>query len=269
MNLNKIFSPLEQFEIFWYLSNFVLHHKKVFKFNKITIYFFKFFSSNAFLFVFFILFFLILIFNFILWNNKLISNYNTFFFIDFLIDFLKNLIQQNIGTSYNDQKYNQYLLLIFFLILFSNLFGMVPYTFTITSHLLFTFSLSLSIFIGINIIGIQKLKMQFFQLFFPTGVPLVMGPFLIIIELISYLARVFSLAIRLFANIMSGHTLLKILSLFTWIMMLKKTLWIFGSLIPLILIFIITGLEITISILQAYVFTILVCIYINDVQHAH
>jgi F-type H+-transporting ATPase subunit a len=92
---------------------------------------------------------------------------------------------------------------------------MVPYTFTITSHLLFTFSLSLSIFVGINIIGIKKLKMQFFQLFFPTGVPLIMGPFLIIIELISYFARVFSLAIRLFANIMSGHTLLKILSLFT------------------------------------------------------
>jgi F-type H+-transporting ATPase subunit a len=68
---------------------------------------------------------------------------------------------------------------------------------------------------------------------------------------------------------MSGHTLLKILSLFTWIMILKKTLWIFGSLIPLIIIFIITGLEIVISILQAYVFTILVCIYINDVQHAH
>jgi len=92
---------------------------------------------------------------------------------------------------------------------------MVPYTFTLTSHLFFTFTLALSVFIGINIIGVRKLKLHFFQLFFPSGVPLVMGPFLIVIELISYIARVFSLAIRLFANIMSGHTLLKILSLFT------------------------------------------------------
>jgi F-type H+-transporting ATPase subunit a len=171
-------------------------------------------TSNGFLFIFFVLFFLTLTFTIIKFNNKLLNNYNLYFFINFLFDFLKNLIQQNISSSYNDQKYNQYLLLIFFLILFSNLFGMVPYTFTITSHLLFTFSLSLSIFIGINIIGIRKLKLEFFQLFFPSGVPLIMGPFLIVIELISYLSRVFSLAIRLFANIMSGHTLLKILSSF-------------------------------------------------------
>ena len=265
--INLINSPLEQFEILNLSTKFIKIFQKFFKLKEFSIFLFNIIFSNFFLFTFFIFFFIFIIFYFLKLNNKLFPNYNLYFFIDFLYNFIQDLIIQNIGIE--DEKYNQYLILIFFFLLFSNIFGMIPYTFTLTSHILITFSLSLSIFIGINIIGIQKLKINYFNLFFPSGVPLIMGPFLILIELISYFAKVFSLAIRLFANIMSGHTLLKILSMFTWIMILKKTFWIFNSLIPLIIIFIITGLEIMIAILQAYVFTMLVCIYINDVKHIH
>ena len=95
-----------------------------------------------------------------------------------------------------------------------NLLGMVPYTFTVTSHLIVTFSFALGLFIYINLLGFLKNGLLFFVLFLPSGAPLALSPFLIIIELISYIARVFSLSIRLFANLMAGHTLLKILAEF-------------------------------------------------------
>ena len=102
------------------------------------------------------------------------------------------------------------------LILICNVLGMIPYSFTVTSHLIVTFSTALAIFVGINIIGILKNRKHFLSLFFPPGAPLALAPLLVLIELVSYVFRVFSLAIRLFANLMSGHTLLKILSSFGW-----------------------------------------------------
>jgi F-type H+-transporting ATPase subunit a len=101
---------------------------------------------------------------------------------------------------------------VFCLVLFSNLFGLIPYTYTTTSHILFTFLLAFCAFSLINYVGIRKQGFNFFALFLPTGAPLAIAPFLMIIEIISYTARVFSLSIRLFANLMSGHTLLKILA---------------------------------------------------------
>lgn len=102
----------------------------------------------------------------------------------------------------------------FMLILVCNLLGMIPYSFTVTSHLIVTFSIALAIFIGINILGILLHGKHFLSLFFPPGAPLALAPLLVMIELVSYVFRVLSLSIRLFANLMSGHTLLKILSSF-------------------------------------------------------
>jgi ATP synthase subunit 6 len=181
--------------------------------------------------------------------------------------FAKSLISENMGTKYF--KYFVYIYVLFFFLLLANLLGMIPYSFTVTSHLIFTFTLSFSTFFAINIIGIRKHGLKFFGLFLPTGAPLVVAPYLIIIELISYIARVFSLAIRLFANMMSGHTLLKILAGFGWTMASMASIWALAHFIPLIIVFLVTGLEIAIACLQAYVFTVLVSIYLNDVIHLH
>lgn len=127
-----------------------------------------------------------------------------------LVVFVQELVLQNVGRSYSC-----YFPLIFFtfnFIRFSNLLGMVPYSFTVTSHIMVTFGLALSLFIGINITGVRKHGITFVEFFMPGGAPRATAPFFVAIELISYRARVFSLSIRLFANLMSGHALLKILA---------------------------------------------------------
>jgi F-type H+-transporting ATPase subunit a len=124
--------------------------------------------------------------------------------------FSKTLVEKNIG-----QKGLQFFPFIFFLFSFlmiSNLIGMIPYSFTITSHIFVTFSLALTLFIGINIIALKLHRLHFFGFFLPSGIHFALAPLLVPIELVSYIARVFSLAIRLFANMMSGHTLLKIIA---------------------------------------------------------
>lgn len=146
---------------------------------------------------------------------------------------------------------------------------MVPYSFTVTSHIIFTFGLALSIFIGVNIIGIQTHGINFFSLFLPRGVPLFIVPLIITIELLSYSIKVFTLSIRLFANMTSGHTLLKIIAGFAWTMLSAGGLLAVFHLIPLGLLVALTGLELAIAGLQAYVFTLLTCIYLNDVLELH
>jgi ATP synthase subunit 6 len=160
---------------------------------------------------------------------------------------------------------------LFSFIFFVNLVGMVPYSFTVTSHLIVTFSISLAVFTAINIIGIRIHGIAFLGLFLPGGCPLPMAPFLVLIELVSYLSRVFSLAIRLFANMMAGHTLLKILAGFSWSMFTNGqsvTLMVLHFL-PFLVIVPILGLELGVAFLQAYVFTVLSCIYFNDAISLH
>lgn len=154
-------------------------------------------------------------------------------------------------------------------ILIGNLLGTLPYSITITSHFIFTLYYSIGFFIGINIIGLLYQEENYFILFLPEGVPIWIIPILIIIEYLSYFARIFSLAIRLFANMMSGHVLIKILIGFSWNLI---TFSFFGkliSLVPLIIIFGVLGLELCIALLQSYVFIILIIIYLNDVVNTH
>jgi ATP synthase subunit 6 len=124
-----------------------------------------------------------------------------------------NIVSENIKKGGN--LYFPVLLSVFFFLLFCNLLGMVPYGFTVTSHIIITFSLALAIFIGINIIGIKTHGLHLLSLFLPSGAPLVMAPLLVFIEVVSYSFRVVSLSVRLFANMMSGHCLLKILAGFS------------------------------------------------------
>jgi F-type H+-transporting ATPase subunit a len=147
--------------------------------------------------------------------------------------------------------------------------GMIPYTFTVTSHLIITFGLGLATFIGITIVALREHKLHFFAFFLPGGAPLAMAPFLVIIEFISYMFRGISLSIRLFANMMAGHTLLKILAGFSWTMLSLGGIFYVLQLFPLLVVFALTGLELGIAFLQAYVWTVLVCIYLNDAIHLH
>ena len=184
-----------------------------------------------------------------------------------LYSFILNMVTENVGKE--GLKYFPLIFSLFMFILIANLLGMIPYSFTVTSHIIVTFGLSLSIFIGVTIIGFYTHRIHFFSILLPSGTPLALSFFLVVIELISYIARAFSLAIRLFANLMSGHSLLKILAGFAWTMLSIGGIFYLLSLIPLIVVFAVTGLEVGIAMLQAYVFTILTCLYLNDAIHLH
>jgi F-type H+-transporting ATPase subunit a len=170
-----------------------------------------------------------------------------------------NILITQVGKK--GQAYVIYITTLFFFILLSNFIGLIPYSFTITSHISLTFMLGASSVIGLTIIGFLKQKLHFLDLFVPKGVPKVLLPLLISIEVVSYIARGFSLSIRLFANLMSGHSLIHILLFF--ITKILKFNFFFG-LIGFFLIIIIFLLEIGISFLQAYVFVVLVSIYLKD-----
>lgn len=192
-------------------------------------------------------------------NKKVIPN--RFQIIsELLYEFIANMINDNIG--HKGKKFFPFIFTLFTFILFGNLLGMLPYSFTFTSHIIVTFALAMFIFLFITLIGIFMHGFKFFGLFVPKGVPMLMLPLMIPIEIISYLSRPISLSVRLFANMMAGHTMLKIFAGFVF------SLGIFG-IAPLIVDVALTALEVLIAILQAYVFTILTCIYLNESINLH
>jgi len=154
-----------------------------------------------------------------------------------------------------------FIVTLFFLILFSNFLGLIPFCFTLTSHILITFSLGFSIIVGLTLLGFAYQGLHFLQLFMPKDVSIVIVPLLIVIEIVSYISRGFSLSIRLFANIMSGHTLLNILSSFIFMLFNVNK---FLMVITFLVVFAICFLEIALAFLQAYVFSVLTCIYLSD-----
>jgi ATP synthase subunit 6 len=160
------------------------------------------------------------------------------------------------------------LYLTFLFILLANLVGMLPWSFTVTSSAAVTFFFSLSLFIGVTLAGYGYHRNTLFQILLPAGVPLVIAPFLVLVELASYVARGFSLAIRLFANMMSGHGLLKILGSFVFIIIQHSSV-ICPLFLPAGLVFIVVILELAVAFLQAYVFIVLVAVYLNDVICIH
>jgi F-type H+-transporting ATPase subunit a len=162
------------------------------------------------------------------------------------------------------EKYFPIISVLFNYILFSNLIGLVPYSFTTTSHLFITFTLSFSLFIGINIVTVQKYKMEIFYLFLPANTSFLLALILVPLEFISHLIKPISLGARLFINLMAGHTLLKVILGFAWSMLLMENFISLGLLLPLITLVILFGLELGVALIQAYVFITLSCIYIQD-----
>lgn len=190
------------------------------------------------------------------------------FFKVFLFKSVVKIISENVIIK--KQIFIPTFFFVFLFVLFSNLAGLIPYALTITSYFITTSFFSWGLFIGINLIGLWINRLQIFCLFLPNGAPNEITPFFIIIEIISYFARVISLAIRLFANMMAGHTLLKILSSFTLVFLKEFNLLVlFFSWIPVGIVLGVTILEILIAFLQSYVFITLVCIYLNDVINLH
>ncbi len=186
--------------------------------------------------------------------------------VESTFEFISNMINDNVGKE--GVKYFSFIFTLFLFILIGNLLGMFPYSFTWTSHIIVTFSIAFFIFIGVTIIAIYKHGLvKFFKFFAPSGVPKAMLILLVPIEIISYLSRPISLSVRLFANMMAGHTLLKVIGGFVFV--LGANSFVIGGFLPLAFLIALTGLEIVIAFLQAYVFAILTCLYINDAIHLH
>ena len=175
--------------------------------------------------------------------------------------FVAKMINDTAGSS--AKPFFPFIFTLFMFVLFCNMVGMLPYSFTVTSHIIITFILAAIIFIGVTIIGFMKHGIKYLELFVPKGVPIALLPLIIIIEIISYLSRPISLSVRLFANMMAGHTMLKVFGGFV------ISLGLLGGWLPLGFSVALTGLEILVAFLQAYVFAILTCIYLNDALNLH
>ncbi len=176
-------------------------------------------------------------------------------------EFVSKMISETAGKD--ARPYFPFILSLFLFVLVANLLGMLPYSFTVTSHIIVTFALAFFIFIGVTIVGFAKHGISYLKLFVPSGVPVFLLPLIIVIELISYLSRPVSLSVRLFANMMAGHTMLKVFGNFV------VSLGILGGWLPLGFAVALTGLELLVAFIQAYVFAILTCIYLNDALNLH
>ena len=176
-------------------------------------------------------------------------------------EFIANMLKDNVGSE--GRKYFPFIFSVFMFVLFCNLIGMIPYAFTVTSHIVVTFGLALMVFIVVTLIGIFRHGFKFLGFFVPSGVPAVLLVLLVPIEVLSYFVRPISLSVRLFANMLAGHTLMKVFGAFV----ITLSWW--GGWLPLTFITALTGLEFLVAFLQAYVFAILSCIYLNDAVHLH
>lgn len=179
------------------------------------------------------------------------------------------IMNDNIRSEYRG-KFVPLIFFLFFFILLSNLVGLIPYSYTLTSQICVTFTLSVILFIGLNIICFRRHKLHIFSLFLPNGTHFLLALLLVPIEIISYVFRPISLSIRLFANMMAGHTLLKVVAGFAWsLISLNGIVFVFLHFIPFILLLPLIVLESAVAVIQAFVITVLTSIYINDALNLH
>jgi F-type H+-transporting ATPase subunit a len=180
---------------------------------------------------------------------------------------LNSMVREQIG--YHNEIYLPFIYSLFFFILVGNLISNVPYSFAVTASGVVSIGLSLTIFIGVTILAFYVHGLKFFSFFVPAGTPLGLVPLLVLIELLSYSARALSLGVRLFANIVAGHTLLKILSTYLYQLFTGSLIVAVITLIPFAIFLALVGLEIAVSLIQAFVFTLLVCSYLKDAIELH
>lgn len=180
---------------------------------------------------------------------------------------INTMVRDQIGST--NEIFLPFIYSLFFFVLIANLIGNVPYSYTITTSIIVTLGFSFTILIGVTILGLFIHKLSFFAFFIPSGTPLALVPLLVLIELLSYSARAFSLGILLFSNMVAGHTLMKILATFLY-QMFSSTLIVFVlTLVPFAIFLAIMGLELAVSVIQAYVFSLLLCSYLKDAIELH
>ena len=187
--------------------------------------------------------------------------------VEMSYEFVANMVKENAGKG--SQAYFPFVFTLFMFILFGNLLGMIPYSYTFTSQIAVTFTLAAIIFVGVTLIALFKHGFKFFTYFFPSGVPIALAPLLIPIEIISYFIRPISLSVRLFANMLAGHTMMKVFAGLIIMMGSAGGLLKIGAVLPLLAVIGLTGLEFLVAALQAYVFSILTCMYLHDAIHLH
>jgi F-type H+-transporting ATPase subunit a len=180
-------------------------------------------------------------------------------------EFVANTLRSTAGTE--GMKFFPLVFTLFMFILFANVIGLIPYTFTVTSHIIITVSLALLVFCTVIVYGFWKNGLRFFKLFVPSGIPVYILPLIVFIEVLSFLSRPISHSVRLFANMLAGHITLKVFASFVTMLGGFGLLGWLGATIPLALVVALTALELLVAFLQAYVFAILTCIYLNDAIH--
>ena len=186
---------------------------------------------------------------------------------EMMYEFVADMVRSNVGSE--GRPYFPFIFTLFVFVLFSNLSGMLPYSYTTTSQIIVTFAMASFIFVAVTLIGLIKHGLHFFSFFVPAGAPKPLYPLIILIEVVSYFVRPVSLSVRLFANMLAGHTMLKVFAGLAVMMAGAGGVTAAGSLLPLLAIIGLTGLEFLVAALQAYVFTILTCMYLNDALHLH
>jgi F-type H+-transporting ATPase subunit a len=248
-------SPLEQFEV----TSLISLNAPIFGYLNITL-------TNLALYSFLIFF--VIIGLHLLGNNenKLLPN-KWSIALESLFVTIKQIVNDQIGSA--NEIYLPFIYSLFCFILIANLFGNVPYSFAITSSAILCIGLSFTIFIAVTILGLSIHRLHFFSYFIPSGTPLALVPLLVLIELISYIARAGSLGVRLFSNIVAGHTLMKILSTFLYQLFSGSVLIAIFTLIPFTIFTALVGLELGVSIIQAIVFCLLVSSYLKDAIELH
>lgn len=258
-------SPIEQFEIVP-LINLEIYENVI-----------DFSVTNLFLANLFVIFFFGLIMYYIVpKSNNMYTENNILFIpnrwqlvIEYLIVNISQLFTDNLGNNEEAQKFLPFIFSLFNIILFINLLGLLPYSFTVTSHLIITFLMSFSVFIGTIIVCYKKHNFKMIELFVPANTSFLLTLLLVPIEFISYISKPISLGVRLFINLMAGHCLLKVIVGFSWVMLSLEDIFPILHIFPLIILILLVGLELGVAVIQAYVFTVLTCIYLSDSINLH
>nr|YP_009538871.1 atp6 [Sanghuangporus sanghuang]AXE73210.1 atp6 [Sanghuangporus sanghuang] len=254
-NLIFINSPLEQFEV----TNLIGLNAPILGYLNLTL-------TNLALYCFLVLI-LVLSLHLIANNNTKLVPSKWSIALESSFASVNSLVRDQVGSA--NEIYLPFIYSLFFFVLIANLIGNVPYSYTVTTSIIITLGLSFTILIGVTILGLFIHKIRFFAFFIPSGTPLALVPLLVLIELLSYSARAFSLGVRLFANMCAGHTLLKILSTFLYQMFSGSLIIAIFALVPFALFISLIGLELAVSFIQSYVFCILTSSYIRDAIELH
>jgi F-type H+-transporting ATPase subunit a len=182
-------------------------------------------------------------------------------------DFPRQMALDQIGPE--GLRYFPFVFTLFFFVLMGNLLGLLPFSFTYTSHIAVTAALAIAVIVLVTIVALREHGLHFFSYFFPAGAPKLLAPLIVPIEIISYLSRPVSLSIRLFANMVAGHVMFEVFATFIVLLSGFGVLGMLGAIGPLAINVVLMGFELLVAALQAYVFAILTCIYLHDAVHLH